>query len=387
MGNALASLNVGVVGTGFMGVAHTEALRRLGINVAAVVGSSPDRARAKAAAANLPEVVPSLDDLLADPDIHAVHVTSPNDVHREQALAVVRAGRHVLCEKPLGLDSTETAELVAAAEAAGVVHAVCFNQRFYPMVQQARAMVAAGEIGTPRLVTGGYLQDWLLLETDWNWRLVEERAGGLRAVADIGSHWFDNVAFVTGSPITEVFADLHTFVTSRQRPSGEVESFAAHSVGEVARVAAPMSSDDAAGVLVRFANGARGTATFSQVSAGRKNLMSWEVDGSTAAVQWCTEDPEDLWIGHRGRPNELLKRDPGLLHPSAAATVGYPAGHVEGYPDTFRALFAAFYADVVAGRPAERPAYPTFSDGHDAVLVCEAVAASAARGCWAPVRR
>ncbi len=249
-------------------------------------------------------------------------------------------------------------------------------------------MVAAGEIGTPRLVSGGYLQDWLLLETDWNWRLVAERAGGLRAVADIGSHWFDNVQFVTGRAITEVFADLHTFLGTRTHPVGEVESFAAHTVGDdVERVTEAMTSDDAAGILVRFAGGGRGTATFSQVSAGRKNLMSWEVDGSSAALHWCTEDPENLWIGHRGRPNELLKRDPGLLHPSAAATVAYPGGHVEGYPDTFRALFAAVYADVVAGRPAADPAYPTFRDGHDAVLVCEAVARSATTGTWATVER
>jgi len=387
MSAELASINVGVIGTGFMGVTHIEALRRLGVNVVGIVGSTPKRAQVKAESANLPRVYHSVQDLLADPAVHAVHITSPNDVHHAQAAAVIAAGKHVICEKPLGVTAVESADLVALAQRSDVVHAVCFNQRYYPLVHQAQAMVANAELGQVRLVSGGYLQDWLLLETDWNWRLVAERAGALRAVADIGSHWFDNVQFVSGSAITEVFADLHTFITSRQRPTGDVETFAAHSVGDVERVTEHVVSDDAAGMLVRFANGARGTCTISQVSAGRKNAMSWEINGSQSSLAWCQENPEDLWVGHRGRPNELRKRDPGLMYPSAAATSAYPAGHVEGYPDTFRALFAGVYADIVAGGPSSVPTYPTFVDGHDAVLVCEAVARSAASGTWAAVQR
>lgn len=387
MSAELASINVGVIGTGFMGVTHIEALRRLGVNVVGIVGSTPKRAQVKAESANLPRVYQSVQDLLADPAVHAVHITSPNDVHHAQTAAVIAAGKHVVCEKPLGVTAVESADLVALAQRSDVVHAVCFNQRYYPLVHQAQAMVANAELGQVRLVSGGYLQDWLLLETDWNWRLVAERAGALRAVADIGSHWFDNVQFVSGSAITEVFADLHTFITSRQRPTGDVETFAAHSVGDVERVTEHVVSDDAAGMLVRFANGARGTCTISQVSAGRKNAMSWEINGSQSSLAWCQENPEDLWVGHRGRPNELRKRDPGLMYPSAAATSAYPAGHVEGYPDTFRALFAGVYADIVAGGPSSVPTYPTFVDGHDAVLVCEAVARSAASGTWAAVQR
>jgi predicted dehydrogenase len=387
MSHALSKVNVGVVGTGFMGVAHTEALRRLGVNVAGIVGSSPERAQKKADAANLPSVYASLDALLADPSIHVVHITSPNDAHYEQVLATVAAGKHVVCEKPLALNSTQTKHLLAAATDANCVHAVCFNQRFYPQVHQARAMVAAGELGVPRLVSGGYLQDWLLLDTDWNWRLVAEKAGALRAIADIGSHWFDNISFITGQSITDVFADLYTFVTKRNHPVGEVESFAAHSVGDVERVEEDVISDDAAGLLLRFSGGARGTGTISQVSAGRKNHLSWEIDGSFSSVAWCTESPEDLWIGHRGAPNQILKRDPGLMHPSASTTSAYPAGHVEGYPDTFKALFGAIYQDIINGGPSPEPPYPTFAAGHDSVLVCEAVAASAATGTWARVAR
>ena len=389
MSSSLAAINVGIVGTGFMGVTHTETLRRLGLNVVGVVGSSPERARTKAAQANLPRVFEGLDEMLGDPSINVVHITSPNHLHHQQVRAVLAAGKHVVCEKPLGLDSMQTYELLDAARRAGVVHAVCFNQRFYPLVHQAREMVAAGEIGNVRLISGGYLQDWLLLDTDWNWRLQPERAGELRAVADIGSHWFDNVQFVTGSRITEVVADLHTFLDVRQRPLGEVETFSAHTVADGGRVAEVIGSDDAAGVLLRFENGARGTCTISQVSAGRKNAMGWEVNGSKASLSWGQESPEDLWVGRRGRPNEIVKRDPGLMHPRAAATAAYPAGHVEGYPDTFRALFAAIYADVAAGGPSPENAalYPTFADGHDGALVGEAVARSARSGSWASVER
>jgi predicted dehydrogenase len=380
-------ISVGVVGTGFMGVAHTEALRRLGINVAGIVGSTPERARAKAEAANLPRVYESLDALLADSSIHAIHVTSPNNLHLEQSLAIIAAGKHVLCEKPLAIDSVQSAQLLAAAQSSGLVHAVCFNQRFYAMAHQAKAMIANGEIGLPRLVSGGYLQDWLLLETDWNWRLVDEKSGSLRAVADIGSHWFDHVQFVTGTRITHVLADLYTFITKRNHPVGEVESFAAHAVGDAERVEEDIASDDGAGVLLRFDNGGRGVCTISQVSAGRKNRLHWEIDGSSSALAWGTENPEDLWVGHRGRPNEILKRDAGLLHASAAERTWYPGGHVEGYPDSFKSLFAAVYADIASGKPAAVPKYPTFADGHESVLVCEAVARSAASATWEPVRR
>jgi predicted dehydrogenase len=387
MPNALAELNVGIVGTGFMGVAHTEALRRLGVNVAGIVGSTPSRAQAKADAANLPKVYASFEALLADPSIHAVHITSPNQSHYSQTLAALSAGKHVICEKPLAMDSTETAALVAAAEKSGLVNATCFNQRYYPIVHQAHTMVSHGDLGAMHLVSGGYLQDWLLLDTDWNWRLVEEKAGSLRAIADIGSHWFDNVQFISGARITEVFADLHTFVPVRRRPKGEVETFSAHMVDDMERVDEPMHSDDAAGVLLRFDNGARGVCTISQVSAGRKNLLNWEFDCAESSVAWCTESPDDLWIGHRGRPNEIMKRDPGLMHPIAAGTTSYPAGHVEGYPDTFKALFASIYADIASGTRSATPHYPTFADGHDVGLVCEAVAASAASGAWAAVAR
>ena len=224
------------------------------------------------------------------------------------------------------------------------------------------------------------------MDTDWNWRLVPSEAGGLRAVADIGSHWLDLARFISGTDITEVMADLHTLVRVRRHPAGPVETFATTTEGEEL-VEEEMSSDDAAGILLRFANGARGMVAVSQVSAGRKNSVSIEVDGSDSALSWFSENPDQLWIGHRGRANEILQRDPSLAAPEAARVIGYPGGHVEGYPDTFRALFAEVYADVARGGPSPDPRYPTFADGHDALLVTEAVARSSREQRWVPVER
>jgi predicted dehydrogenase len=377
-----------VIGTGFMGVAHTEALRRLGLDVAGIVGSSPERARAKAAVAALPPVFDSVEELLADSTVDVVHVTSPNHLHAEHVRAALAAGKHVVCEKPLGVSVAETAELVARAEAAAVVNAVCFNLRFYPQNQNAAALVAAGAIGEPRFVTGRYHQDWLLRETDWNWRLDGARQGGLRAVADIGSHWLDLARFLTGQQVVEVLADLHTFVVERNHPIDDVETFgAARVAADVERVRETMSSDDAAGLLLRFDGGGRGVCSVSQVSAGRKNTLEWELDGSASALAWSSEEPENLWIGHRDQPNEVAAKDPSVMTPAGVAAAAYPVGHVEGYPDTFRALFAAVYRDVAAGGPSAAPAYPTFADGHDAMVVCAAIAASARTGSWTKVER
>ena len=263
---------------------------------------------------------------------------------------------------------------------------MCFNIRFYPLNHQMAAMVKEGAIGNPTFVTGSYLQDWLLLETDWNWRLVPEEAGGLRAVADIGSHWLDLARFITGKRVVEVMADLHTFVPVRRHPSGPVETFAvAGDDDELIEEA--MSSDDGAGILLRFEGGTRGLVAISQTSAGRKNSVSIEVDGSDSALSWFSEDPDRLWIGHRGRPNEVLQRDPSLNHPDAVRVTGYPGGHVEGYPDTFRALFTEVYRDVMAGGPSTKPSYPTFVDGHDAMLVAEAVSRSSREQRWVAVER
>jgi predicted dehydrogenase len=381
-----ADIKAAVVGVGFIGVAHVEALRRLGVDVVGVVGSDPGRAARKAASASLPRVYESLEALLADPAVDVVHIATPNHLHAPQVRAVLDAGKHVVCEKPLALTAADARDLVARAAAAGKVHAVCFNLRFYPLCHQARVLVRDGAIGQPRFITGHYLQDWLLLDTDWNWRLVPDEAGQLRAVADIGSHWLDLSRFITGKRIVEVMADLHTFVPVRRHPKGPVETFAATTSTDDL-IETPMTSDDGAGALLRFEDGARGTVSISQVSAGRKNSVSIEVDGSESALAWSSEDPDRMWIGHRGRSNEIVHRDPALNAPEVRRIIGYPGGHVEGYPDTFRALFSQVYLDIANGAPAAEPTYPTFRDGLDALQVTEAIARSSATRQWVAVER
>jgi predicted dehydrogenase len=383
---ATREIGAGVVGIGFVGVAHVEALRRIGVEVVGVVSSSPERASERAEARGLGRVYDSVESLASDPDIDVIHIASPNHAHADQVRIVLESGKHVVCEKPLALNSLDTADLVTRATEYGLVNAVCFNMRFYPANHQARALVASGEIGEPRFITGSYHQDWLLFDTDWNWRLQPEKAGRLRAVADIGSHWLDLIRFVSGRSVVEVMADLHTLVPVRRHPAGPVETFSSAGADEEL-VEEVMSSDDAAGILLRLEDGARGAVTISQVSAGQKNSLRYEIAGSQSALRWHSAAPDDLLIGHRGRANEILSRDPRTYAPEAAAVIAYPGGHVEGYPDTFRALFMQVYADVMNGSPADDPAYPTFADGHDALLVTDAVAESHQKQRWTAVTR
>jgi predicted dehydrogenase len=266
------------------------------------------------------------------------------------------------------------------------VHAVCFNIRFYPMCHQAMAMVQAGEIGEPRFVTGHYHQDWLLLPTDWNWRLQPEQAGEARAIADIGSHWFDLMQFVTGRRVTEVMAELHTFVPVREHPVGPVETFTTAADG-TPLLRETMSSDDAASIMLRLEGGGRALLSVSQVAAGNRNAVRLEVNGASDSVRWDSESPDQLWVGHRGRGNETLYRDPSIGHAAATRLMAYPPGHVEGFPDTFRALFSQVYADIARGGPSRQPSYPTFADGLDAVQVTEAVLRSSRESRWVAVER
>ena len=381
---AIQDVGAAVVGTGFIGAVHVEALRRLGVPVRGVVGSSAGRARERAAALGLPPAYDSFDAMLADDGVQVVHVASPNHLHHPQVRAALAAGKHVVCEKPLALSSAESADLWARAEAAGLVHAVNYNLRFYPLCQHLRQVVAEGGLGDVRLVTGHYLQDWLLRESDWNWRLEPALGGDLRAVADIGSHWMDLTTFLTGRRIEAVVADLATFVPVRRQPVGPVETFTAGGGRTTAR---EVATEDAATILLRYEGGARGALAVSQVSPGRKNALRLEIDGAAAAACWESERPDELWIGHRERPNELLPRDPALLNDSGRAAARLPGGHAEGFADTFRALYAAVYEAVAAGGPPAAPGYPTFADGHDEMLVCEAVARSAREARWVEVDR
>ena len=381
----IADVGAAVIGTGFIGTVHVEQLRRIGVRVRGVLGSTSERGEARADALGVDRAYPSLEALLDDGSVDVVHVTSPNHLHVPQARQILEAGRHVVCEKPLAMAAADSASLVQLSERSGLVNAVNFNIRFYPLHQHVRELVASGALGDVRFVTGHYFQDWLLLQTDWNWRLEPDKGGSLRAVGDIGSHWLDLLTFLTGAQVTAVMADLTTFIPQRAQPRGPVETFSTERSADT--VEREMATEDTASILLRFANGARGAVSVSQISPGRKNSLRWEIDGSSGAAAWDSETPDHLWLGHRGQPNEILQRDPALMGAAGRAAAALPGGHVEGFADTFGALFRAIYSDVLAGRPSERPPYATFADGHDEVLVGDAVAESARLGRWVEVDR
>ena len=376
MSRDIEELRAGVVGTGFIGAVHVEALRRLGVEVVGVVGSSEERARAK----GLAPAYGSYEELLADDRADVVHLTTPNHLHYAQVKQALEAGKHIVCEKPLAMTSEESAELLQLAEGSGLVHCTNFNIRFYPQVQQARALVQTGAVGAVWNAHGGYLQDWLLLPTDWNWRLEPEKGGQLRAVADIGSHWLDLLQFVTGLRVQTLLADLATTIRVRRRPAREIETFA--SADDVEREDAVMHSEDLAHILLRFENDVRGSLVVSQVSAGRRNSLRFEVDGSKGALAWDSEQHEGLWLGHRGKANELLLRDPSLLLPEAVSRTHLPAGHAEGFGETFKELYRAVYTAVAAGDLSDEPDYPTFADGHWENVLGDAIAASNSERRW-----
>lgn len=380
-----SDIGTAVIGSGFIGTVHIEALRRIGVRVTGLLSSSPALGARRASELGLPRAYGDLEELLSDSSVEVVHVTSPNDLHHAQARAILEAGRHVVCEKPLAMTSLQSAELVALARASGLVHAVNFNIRFYPLNQHVAGMVRDGALGDVRLVTGRYFQDWLLYDTDWNWRLEKEQGGALRAVGDIGSHWLDLVTFLAGRRVAAVMADLTTFIPVRHRPAGEVATFSTERARETVPV--EIRTEDVATILLRFEGGARGSVAVSQLSPGRKNSLAYQIDGSSSAVAWDSEQPDSLWIGHRDRPNELLLRNPALMNEAGVAAARLPGGHVEGFADTFGAVFAAIYEDVAAGRPSDAPRYATFADGHEEMLVGDAVLESARTGRWVDVPR
>jgi predicted dehydrogenase len=380
----MRTVKAGVIGTGFIGPAHVEALRRLGF-VEVVALAEPDRARReeKAAALSVPRAYDDYRKLLEDPEIEVVHDCAPNYLHFEINSAILNAGKHCISEKPLAITTQESKALVELAAKAGKVNAVNFNYRFYPLAQQARAMCQGGEVGDIYAVHGSYLQDWLYWDTDYSWRLDPKASGESCAMADIGSHWCDLMQFITGATITEVLGDLQTTHKTRKRPKGTVEAFAGKLLRPEDYEEVPIETDDYGNALVRFDNGARGMFCVSQVAAGRKNRLSYEIDGSKCALFGDLEQPNELWIGYREKANEVMIKDPSLLKEEVRAYAHYPGGHPEGYPDGPKNLFRNAYLQVLGD--AKAMDFPTFADGHRAVAIIEAVVASSRSGRWTKV--
>jgi predicted dehydrogenase len=377
------SIAAAIAGLGFVGRAHLDALRRLGIPVRGILGSTPERSRAASEAFGLPRVYQSLEELAMDDSVHVVHLCTPNHLHFQEAGQLLRAGKHVLSEKPLALDSRESATLVSLLKETGRVGGVAYNLRYYPLCQEARSLIRKGAIGQVTLVHGSFLQDWLLFPTDWNWRLEAKLGGELRAVSDIGTHWLDLATWLTDSKVSDLCADLHTVLPSRRRPKSPVETF--QKAGSTETEEVMITTDDYASVLLHFENEARGVMTVSQVSPGRKARLWFEIDGSEGALVFDSESPNNLWIGRRDRACEVLPKDPALQTPESRGYAAYPAGHPEGYPDTFFQLFKDFYAYLAKGDLAAPRTFPTFETGHDELVLCEAIAESAQKKAWVSV--
>ena len=379
------TIKAAIVGTGFIGPAHLEALRRIpNVEVVALVEVNQELADEKAKQLGIPRAYVFVD-MLNQADIDVVHICTPNFLHYSQAKAVLEAKKHVICEKPLAISLAEAEDLVKIAKTSGLVNAVHFNLRYYPMVRQMKVMREKGELGEVYSIMGSYLQDWLFLQTDYNWRLEPDKSGDSRAIADIGSHLLDITEYVTGLRITQVMADFSTVHKTRLKPLKAIETYSGKMLTPADYQEVPINTEDHATVLLRFDNGSKGSITVSQVNAGRKNRLNIEIAGSVSAVEFNSERPNELWIGKREKANEQLMKDPSLVHREVSSLVSFPGGHNEGFPDTSKQLFKEVYAAILAGKQPEHPSYPTFADGWRELLIGERIVESNKKQAWVTI--
>jgi predicted dehydrogenase len=376
-------IRTAILGTGFMGRVHLEAVQRVeSVEAAAIFGRNPDATARLAAGFSVPKATSDYRELFRDPAIAAVHICTPNAQHYSMAKEALAAGKHVLCEKPLTTTVAEAEELVALATRTRLRNGVCHNLRYYPQVQQMRALREAGELGEILVVQGTYSQDWLLYDTDWNWRVDAKAAGASRAMADIGSHFFDMAEHVTGLRVSSLCADLQTFHKTRKQPKGSVETFANKMMRPEDYVVTPVETEDFGAVIFRMGDRTRGAMTASQVSAGRKNGLSIEIYGTKSSVAWNQERPDELWVGHRDSGNSIFIKDPSLLTGRARGYADLPGGHSEGYDDTFKQVFRRFYASISAPDSIE---YPQFADGLRQMVILDSVLESHRARKWIDV--
>ncbi|HUD68374.1 MAG TPA: Gfo/Idh/MocA family oxidoreductase [Candidatus Sulfotelmatobacter sp.] len=377
-------IKTAIFGTGFMGRVHLEAVRRVeSVEAAAIAGRNAEVARRLGAAFAVPFITTDHREVLRDPAIDAVHIGTPNAQHFSMAKDALLAGKHVICEKPLTTTVAEAEELVSLAAQQGVRNCVCHNLRYYPMVQQMRRLREAGDLGEILVVQGSYSQDWLLYDTDWNWRVDSKAGGPSRCMADIGSHWFDMAEHVTGLRVTSLCADLQTFHATRKQPKHSVETFANKLLGPEEYVETAVDTEDFGAVIFRMGNRTRGCVTASQVSAGRKNRLSIEIYGTRSSVAWDQERPDELWAGNRDVANQIFVKDPSLLKPGARGYADLPGGHSEGYDDTFKQVFRRFYSSIAT--PGAAPEYPQFVDGLRQLTILNAELQSHQARSWVDV--
>lgn len=382
-------IKTAVIGSGFMGGAHIEALQRIGgVDVVAIASDDKAGASELQSKYDIPKYYEDWQEVMKDDEVEVIHNCTPNFLHFKINKAAIEAGKHILSEKPLTLTVNESDQLLELLKKNNVVNAINFNYRFYPLVQNARVEIEKGNLGDIYLVHGNYLQDWLYYDTDYNWRLETELSGTSRAIADVGSHWCDTVQFVTGQKIKRVFANLVTIHKKRKKPTKQVATFKGkEESGSTEYQEIDINTEDAGSVLIQFENGTYGVFTVSQVSAGRKNHFSFEIDGSKKAISWNQERPNEMWVGYREKANEIVIKDPALIDESVRKYAGYPGGHPEGYPDGPKNLFANFYQFIREGKnpQKDKPDFPAFADGHIENKIVEAILKSNKEQKWVEV--
>ncbi|TYG34734.1 Gfo/Idh/MocA family oxidoreductase [Lonepinella koalarum] len=380
-------IKVGIIGTGFIGVAHIEAIRRLGfVEVIAIAESNLELAEKKAKQLSIPLVYDSVDKLLANPDIQAVHNCTPNHLHAEINKKIIQSGKHVFSEKPLCLTADEADELVKLATQHQVIHGVSFVYRNFAMVQQAADMIRQQELGRIFNVHGSYLQDWLLFDTDYNWRIDHKIGGASRAVADIGSHWCDTIQFVTGKKIVAVFADLTTVHPVRKEGKNQ-ETFTNTQNINKEYIEKPVTTEDYGMILLHFEDGSKGSFIVSQVSAGHKNDFVFNIDGNQKSLHWEQENPQYLKIGYRQKANQILCDDPSLVNASVAPNIHFPGGHIDGWHDAFTNMLQKFYRFIAENKQINKDPvdFATFTEGAYIVHIVEAILQSAKTEKWVNV--
>ena len=379
-------LKVGIVGMGFIGPSHIENARRVGsAEVIGILEATKELTQEKADLYNVPKCYGTIEEMLADPEIDVVHNCTPTNLHLEYNKKIIEAGKHLFSEKPLTRTSAESRELLDTLKKhPNVVVGVNYNYRMNPLVQDMKHRIAEGEIGEPILIHGGYLQDWLLYETDYSWRIDPEISGPSRCVGDIGSHWMDTVQAVTGLQIVEVCANVVTTIPVRKKAVGPVETFAVNTSSEYEDV--PVKTEDYAGVLVKFSNGASGVFQCSEVSAGHKNGLTFEIDGQKASFAWGQETADHMWKGTRDRSNELIIRSPGFMSPESQKYTYMAAGHPEGWNDALTNNIRSFYDFILAGKKNGDPAdFATFEESHYIMRLIEAILLSGKERRWVSI--
>ena len=373
----MPKLGIAIVGTGMIGAVHHRAALLAGAEIRGVAASSPHRARDVAQAWNVPRAYRDIEEVVTDPQVHVVHVCTPNHLHRAMAQAALEAGKHVICEKPLATTLEDAQALAALATSTGLVATVPFVYRYHPVVREARARIAQGELGPLHLIHGSYLQDWLLDPASNNWRVDPALGGASRVFADIGSHWCDLVEWVSGERFAEVSAAFATVIAERSTDTGQ--SFTTAVAGGAMQAVA---SEDVAAAMFRTGAGTLASLTVSQVSAGRHNRLWFEIDGAKASVAFNQEDAERLWIGLPDQREEVFVRGPGAGSAEQRRLSVLPAGHAQGYAQCFEAFVADTYRAIEGEQP---QGLPTFEDGVRSALIVDRVIASARTRAWTTI--